>query len=53
MAIYTKLLVALMLAGIGVGGYYGYTKYQENQEVQKTNNIREKIMNAPHIKGIY
>lgn len=53
MSLYIKLLIALIVAGAGLGGYYGYTKYQEKQEVQKANDVKEKIMNAPHIKGIY
>lgn len=53
MSLYIKVLIAAIIAGAGIGGYYGYTKYQEKQEVQKTNDVREKILNAPHIKGIY
>lgn len=53
MSLYMKILIAIILAGVGAGGYYGFSKYQEKQEAQKANEVKEKIMNAPHIKGIY
>jgi hypothetical protein len=52
MSLYIKLLIALIVAGVGLGSYYGYTKYQEKQEAQKTNDLREKILSAPTIKGV-
>lgn len=48
-----KLLITFMTIVLGSGAYYFYNQQQEKQEVQKSQDIREKIWNAPHTKGIY
>lgn len=52
MSLYMKVLIALVVAGAGIGGYYGYSKHQETKDAQKTNDLREKILSAPTIKGV-
>ena len=48
----TKLLIALIFLLLGFGGYYAYGQYQQTQEVKKSNDQVNKILNAPHIKGV-
>lgn len=49
-----KLLVAVIVLVLGGGGYYGYTQYQEKQEVSKSEDLRSKILNAPATpKGVF
>ena len=53
MSLYIKLLIALIVAGAVGGGYYVYTQSQEKQEIQKTRDMENKILNAKPRTGIY
>ena len=58
MNLYMKILIAIILAGVGAGGYYGYTKYQETQAIQKAQELEGKklpnrINEGTLTKGIY
>lgn len=48
-----KLLIAVIVLVLGGGGYYAYGQYQQKQEVQKSNDAANKIMNGKLIRGIY
>jgi len=49
----TKLLIALIVLVLGFGGYYAFSQFQHKQEIQKSNEVIQKIHNAPFVKGGY
>jgi uncharacterized membrane protein YukC len=49
----TKLLIALIVLLLGFGGYYAYGQYQQTQEILKSNDQTNKILNATPRRGIY
>ncbi len=48
-----KILIGLVVAGVGIGSYYAYSQYQEKQSIEKSQKLPNRINEGTLTKGVY